>query len=104
MWGIGAKTPNRRSIAPGDRVLIYVGAPEREFIGSTELGSATHEWTPEEAARYPGDWEGGVLLVQANVWPHPVPIKSILSQLVLAEKNPGARFFAGVVNLTKEDY
>jgi hypothetical protein len=104
MWGIGTKTPNRLSLTPGDRVLIYVGAPEREFIGSAELASATHEWEPDEGARYPGDWEGGVLLSQADVWAHPVPIKSILSQLVLTETNPGARFFSGVVSITGEDY
>jgi hypothetical protein len=31
MWGIGAKAPNRRWLAPGDQVLIYVGAR----VGST---------------------------------------------------------------------
>jgi len=104
MWGIGEKTPNRLSLAPGDHVLIYVGAPESEFIGSAELGSATHEWTPEEAARYPGSFEGGVLLSQAEVWSHPVAMKSVLSGLALSEKNPGAHFFSGVVRVTKEDY
>src|SRR2546425_9115072 len=33
MWGIGAKTLNRLSLVPEDRVLIYVGAPEYQFIG-----------------------------------------------------------------------
>ena len=104
MWGIGAKTPNRLSLGPGDLVLIYVGAPEYEFIGSAELGSATHEWTPAEAAHYPGSFDGGVLLAQAEVWSHPVPMKSVLSQLALKETNPGTHFFSGVVRLTKEDY
>jgi Type I restriction enzyme R protein N terminus (HSDR_N) len=104
MWGIGAKTPNRLSLAPGDRVLIYVGAPEYEFIGDAELGSPTHEWTPQEAAQYPGSFEGGVLFSKAEVWSHPVPMKSVLPQLVLKERNPGAHFFSGVVRITKEDY
>jgi hypothetical protein len=104
MWGIGAKAPNRLSLAAGDRVLIYVGAPEYEFIGHAELGSGTHEWTTEEAARYLGSFEGGVLFSQAEVWSHPVPMKSVLLQLALKETNPGARFFSGVVRVTKEDY
>ncbi len=104
MWGIGARTPNRLSLAPGDRVLVYVGAPEYEFIGSAELGSVTHEWTPEEAAHYPGSFEGGVLLSHAEVWSHPVPMKSVLPQLALKETNPGAHFFSGVVRVTKEDF
>jgi hypothetical protein len=94
MWGIGAKTPNRLALAPGDRVLIYVGAPEYEFIGQAELGSVTHEWTPAEGAQYPGTFEGGVLLSQAEVWPHPVPMKAALPQLTLKETNPGAHFFS----------
>jgi Type I restriction enzyme R protein N terminus (HSDR_N) len=104
MWGIGAKTPNRLSLAPGDRVLIYVGAPEYEFIGHAELGSAVHEWTPQEAAQYPGSFEGGVVFSQAEGWVHPVPMKSVLPQLALKETNPGAHFFSGVVRVTKEDY
>jgi hypothetical protein len=60
LWGIGAKTPNRGSLAAGDRVLIYTGAPEYAFICHAELASATHEWSSEEAARYPGSFEGGV--------------------------------------------
>jgi hypothetical protein len=104
MWGIGAKTPNRLSLAPGDRVLIYVGAPEYEFIGHAELGSPTHDWTPDEAVRYPGSFEGGVLFSQAEVWSHPVPMKMVLPELALKETNPGAHFFSGVVRVTKEDY
>jgi hypothetical protein len=104
MWGIGAKTPNRLSLASGDRVLIYVGAPEYEFIGSVELGSPVHKWTTKDAARYPGDFEGGVLLNQAKIWSHPVPIKTVLGRLDLHETNPNAQFFSGVVRITNEDY
>jgi hypothetical protein len=104
MWGIGAKTPNRLSLAPGDRVLIYVGAPEYEFIGHAQIGSGTHEWTPQEAAQYPGTFEGGVIFGEAEVWSHPVPMKSVLPQLVLKETNPNAQFFSGVVRVTTGDY
>jgi hypothetical protein len=104
MWGVGAKTPNRNSLAPGDQVLIYVGAPEYEFIGCAELGSGTHTFTEEESARYPGSFDGGVLFSSAEVWSHPVPIKNVLSRLLLKETNPGAQFFSGVVRITNEDY
>jgi hypothetical protein len=104
MWGIGAKTPNRSALAPGDRVLIYVGAPEYEFIGDAGLGSPTHEWTPQEAAQYPGSFEAGVIFSRAEAWPHPVPMKSVLQRLVPKETNPGAHFFSGVVRITSEDY
>jgi hypothetical protein len=105
MWGIGAKTPNRLSLGPSDRVLMYVGAPEYEFIGHAELDSTTHQWTtPQEAEKYPGTFDGGVVFSQTELWPHPVPMKTVLPQLRLRETNPAAQFFSGVVRIKKEDY
>ena len=104
MWGIGAKTPNRNALAPGDRVLIYVGAPEYEFIGHAELATPTHEWSPAEAAIYPGSFASGVAFSEAEVWQHPVLMKSVLAQLALKETNPGAHFFSGVVRIKQQDY
>jgi hypothetical protein len=104
LWGIGGKTPNRGSLAAGDRVLIYTGAPEYAFIGHAELASATHEWSLEEAARYPGSFEGGVAFLTAEAWQHPVPMKTVLPQLELKESNPSAHFFSGVVRITQRDY
>ena len=104
LWGIGAKTPNRGSLAAGDQVLIYTGAPEYAFIGHAELASATHEWSPEEASRYPGSFEGGVAFLTAEAWQHPVPMKTVLPQLELKESNPSAHFFSGVIRITQRDY
>ena len=67
MWGIGAKAPNRTSLAPGDHILIYVGAPEYEFIGHAELGSAAHEWSSEEM----GDTRVASTVVSSSARPRP---------------------------------
>jgi predicted type IV restriction endonuclease len=104
MWGIGAKTPNRSSLSPGDRVLIYVGAPEYEFIGCAELASGVHTFAEAESARYPGSFDGGVQFRSAESWSHPVPINGVLSRLLLKKTNPRAQFFSGVVRITSEDY
>jgi hypothetical protein len=74
LWGIGDKTANRDVLAPGDHVLIYVGAPEREFIGHAVLDSGTHAWSPAEAQRYPGDFSHGVAFSEAHPWPSPVAL------------------------------
>ena len=104
LWGIGAIAPNRRALASGDRVLIYVGAPESEFIGHAELASKVRDWTPDEAARYPGDMDSGVVFGEAETWPHPVSIKTVLPTLELAANNPNALFFSGVTRITQRDY
>ena len=103
MWGVDADEPHRDALAPGDLILIYLGAPEREFIGRAELASAVHDWTPSEAQVYPGDSPGGVLLAQVEEWDPPVPMHAVLSQIDPAEKAK-ADFEAGVVRITANEY
>ena len=103
MWGIDADEPHRKALIPGDLVLFYLGAPEREFIGRAELASASHDWTSSEAQVYPGDSPGGVLLAQVEEWDPPVPMRTVLSQIDPAE-NAKADFQAGVVRITANEY
>lgn len=103
MWGIRADEPHRNAIAPGDLILIYVGAPEREFIGRAELASAARDWTPSEAQLYPGDSPSGVLLSHVEQWDPPVPVNTVLSQIDPAENAKGD-FQAGVVRITPHEY
>jgi hypothetical protein len=103
MWGIDADERHRKALAPGDLVLIYLGAPEREFIGRAELASAAHDWTPSEAEAYPGDSPNGVLLAQVEEWDPAVPMSAVLSQIDPSE-NAKAEFDAGVVRITANEY
>ena len=103
MWGVDTHEPHHSALAPGDPILIYLGAPEREFIGRAELASAAHDWTPSEAQVYPGDSPGGVLLAQVKEWEPPVPMNTVLSQIDPAE-NAKADFQAGVVRITATEY
>ena len=91
MWGVDADEPHRDALAPGDLILIYLGAPERVFIGRAELASAVHGWTPSEAQLCPGDWDP------------PVPMETVLSQIDPSE-NAKADFQAGVVRITASEY
>ena len=103
MWGVDADEPHRDALAPGDLVLVYLGAPVREFVGRAELASAVHAWTTSEAQVYPGDSPGGVLLAQVEDWDPPVPMNTVLSQLDPSEKAK-ADFQAGVVRITAHEY
>ena len=102
MWGIDADEPHRNALAPGDLILIYLGAPEREFIGRAELASAVYDWTPSEAQVNPGDSPSGVLLAQLEAWDPPVPMNTVLAQIDSAEAK--ADFQAGVVLITAHEY
>jgi hypothetical protein len=103
MWGVDADEPHGSALAPGDLVLIYLGAPERGFIGRSQLASAVHDWTRAEEQVYPGDSPSGVLLAQVEEWDPPVPMNTVLSQIDPAEKAK-ADFEAGVVRITANEY
>ena len=103
MWGIDADERHGNALAPGDLILIYLGAPEREFIGRAELASAVHDWTPSEAHLYPGDSPSGVLLARVEKWDPPVPMNTVLSQIDPAE-NAKADFETGVVRITANEF
>ena len=103
MWGVDADERHRDALAAGDLVLVYLGAPERTFIGRAELASAVHDWTPSEAQVYPGATPGGVLLAQVEEWEPPVPMSTVLP---LIDPAGGARadFDTGVVRITAGEY
>jgi hypothetical protein len=103
MWGIDADEPHRDALAAGDLVLIYLGAPKREFIGRAELASAVHAWTPSEAQVYPGDSSSGVLLARVEEWDAPVPMNVVLSRLDPTAKAK-ADFEVGVVRITAHEH
>jgi hypothetical protein len=52
LWGIPPNAQLRHKIAPRDRVLVYVGAPDRVFIGDAVVQKGYHEWTADELAKY----------------------------------------------------
>jgi hypothetical protein len=103
MWGVDADEPHRDALASGDLVLIYLGAPEREFIGRAELASPVRGWTPSEAQVYPGDSPSGVVLAQVEEWDPPVSMNTVLSRIDPAEKAK-ADFEVGVVRITTHEY
>jgi hypothetical protein len=103
MWGIDADEAHRDALASGDLVLIYLGAPERVFIGRAELASAVHDWTLSEAQTYPGDSPSGVLLARVEEWDPDVPMMRVLSRLGPSQ-TAKADFETGVVRITAHEY
>jgi hypothetical protein len=103
LWGVNADEPHRDALAPGDLVLIYLAAPDRELIGHVELASAVHDWTATEAQVYPGESTTGVSLAQVEEWDPPVPMDAVLSRLDRS-MNARADFETGVVGITANEF
>ena len=103
MWGIGPDERHRDMLAPGDLVLIYLAAAEREIIARAELASAVRDWTPSEAQRYPGHSPSGVFLSGVEQWDPPLPMETVLVHIDPAA-NAKADFDMGVVRITAHEY
>ena len=104
MWAVHADEPHRDALAAGDLVLVYLGAPDREFIGRAELASAVHDWTPSEAQVYPGGSPSGVSLAEVEEWDPPVPMNAVLSQIDPAENARADFGRTGVVRITPGEF
>jgi EVE domain len=110
MWGVARHERHRDALAPGDLALIYLPAPEAEFIGRAEVATAVHDWTPSEAEAYPGDSPSGVLLAQVEEWIPAVPMDAVVQRIdptasnPLVQANAAVGFRAGVVRITADEY
>jgi hypothetical protein len=110
MWGIGRQERYRDALAPGDLALIYLPAPEAEFIGRAELATAVHDWSASEAEAYPGDSPSGVLLSHVEEWDPAVSMATVVQRIdptasnPLVQENAAAGFRTGVSRITDGEY
>ena len=51
-WGLGERTPNRRALQRGDRVVFYVGIPFVTFAATATLASDSFALTEEQKVNY----------------------------------------------------
>jgi hypothetical protein len=102
VWGVDADEPHREALAPGDLALIYLGAPDRVFVGRAEVASAVRDWTGSQARDYPGDSSAGVRLTHIRRWDPPVPMHAVLARI--ASETAKADFEEGVVRITASEY
>jgi hypothetical protein len=103
LWGVGADEAHGDGLAPGDEVLLYLGAPARVFVGRAQLASAVHAWTPAEAPAVPDGSPRGVVLAGVETWDPPVPMDAVLARIDPAQ-DARADFVAGVVRIAAVEY
>jgi hypothetical protein len=109
MWAVDRKERHSDALAPGDLALIYLPAPEAEFIGRAELATAVHDWTPSEAEAYPGS-ASGVLLSHVEEWDPAVPMDTVVQRIdptasnPLVQSNAAVGFRMGVVRITGDEF
>lgn len=108
--GVGRHERHRDALALRDLALIYLPAPEAEFIGRAELATASHDWTPSEAEAYPGDSPRGVLPSHVEEWDRAVPMDAVVQRIDPTASNPRVQanaadgFRMGIVRITADEY
>ncbi len=109
-WGLGEKTPNRRSLQKGDQVVFYLGSPSMAFAARATLDSDSFALSEEQKGKY---WHNkffepdfGVLLDNAQIWGITHPVKDLVTSLKFIEnkENWYAYFQGGVRQLSEDDY
>ena len=110
MWGVGRHERCRDAVAAGDLALVYLPAPEAEFIGRAELATGVHDWTSSEAEAYPGDSPSGVLLSHVEEWDPAVPMETVVQRIdptasnPLVQANAATGFRSAFVRITDDEY
>jgi len=110
-WGLGEKTPNRRSLRRGDRIVFYVGWPLMIFAGTATLASDSFSLSDEQKDLYGhgkqfyrADY--GVQLENIDLFDSPRPVKEVIPSLKFIEnkENWYVYFQGGVRQLSEDDF
>lgn len=110
-WGLAEKTPNRKNLSKGDKVVYYIGLPEKVFAGIAVLASPCLELSESQSGKYAHGKEFytqdyGVLLEDIEKWEKPKSVEELVPQLKFIENKQfwGSYLQGGVRQLTEEDF
>jgi predicted RNA-binding protein len=110
-WGVGEKTPNRRSLTRGDRVVFYIGLPRKVFAGTAILASSCFKLNDSQKREYGHGRqfytaEYGVLLEEIDVWRSPKHVEEFVPKLKFIENKEFwfSYFQGGIRQITEEDF
>ncbi|MGD0795908.1 MAG: endonuclease NucS domain-containing protein [Dehalococcoidales bacterium] len=110
-WGLGEKTPNRKYLSEGDKVVYYIGIPQKYFGGTASLASDSFALNNSQKKKfshgkqyYTVDY--GVLLKDIEIWQKKKPVDELLPQLRFIENKEfwGAYLQGGVRQIEADDY
>jgi len=111
VWGIGERTPYRKELHKGSRVVFYqAGKGGQKFIGTATIASELRPMSDAQAAarravgiepaRYDLD------LVNIDIWKDPKPVVDMLQRLQFISNKDhfGVHFQGGVKRIDEADY
>ena len=112
-WGLGEKTPNRKHLKKGDKVVFYIGGREGgHFAGNCTLSSDSYMLSSEKKETvshgmsfYRADY--GVDLAGIEIWDEPHELDSELVNklgFISNKEMYWAHFQGGVIAISEDDF
>ena len=110
-WGLGERTPNRKSLAPVDKIVFYLGNPIMSFAGTAALSSSSFRLSAKEKEKYSRgnpffSPEYGVLLDEISIWSKYKPVKELVPILKFIKNKSywGTYFQGGIRQVNETDF
>ena len=110
-WGLGEGTPNRRLLELGDRVVFYIGNPQKVFAGTVTLAGPSFQLSTDESEELSHGEDFyrsrcGVRLDGLDIWAQPRPVDQFVQKLKFIEnkKSWGTYFQGGIRRISEEDF
>ena len=110
-WGLGKGTPNRASLEKGDRVVFYIGTPNKVFAGTAVLASQSFglsdaHWNKWSHGKHFYRAEYGVQLTDIDIWAKRKSVSSLIQRLSFIENQKfwGTYFQGGVRGISEADF
>ncbi len=111
-WGLGEKTPNRKSVSRGDKLVFYAGGGESQVLmGTATLASDPYVPSAERLTQVPlgepdKNPDYGVDLDDVELWAMPKPMRELVPHLSFIENKQfwGTYLQGGVRSVTADDY
>lgn len=110
-WGLGEKTPNRKNLTKGDKIVYYIGLPKKIFAGTATLASSCFRLDESQKKEYGHGkrfytTDYGVLLGEIDIWHNPKNVEELFLKLNFIENKEFwfSYFQGGVRQITEEDF
>ena len=110
LWGLGEKTPNRKGLAQGDKVVFYAGGGESQvFMGTATLTSGSRPLDSRDKqllADTDATAEYVVDLDEVELWAVPKPARGLVPHLSFIQNKEywGTYLQGGVRSISPADY
>jgi predicted RNA-binding protein len=110
-WGLGERTPNRKKLQSGDKIVFYEGNPTKAFVASATLKSSSFQLSTDDRKRFSHGrdiftTEYGVYLDDAHLFDTPIPTDELVETLSFIENKEYwySYFQGGTREIFEKDY